>query len=260
MQGYEFIIHDELPHREDILAATYVLTLRGSQRKYMKQLRMFSPSLRTYVVVNDGYKKTQRALCKQAPVYDATFSYTVIFRHAQKHHPGQPILILEDDFFWANTDLPRAFHEIREFLLVSPHVDHYFLGALLLPSLRFVTRVGNHVRISGRALGAHAVISTPKGMNLANSAVADCKVEYPDPYFSEQHVSYRYQKQLCYQLFEDTPSQRTMPILGILCRILRLDKRAEPLWSCMYMLENWHAYFIIAAPFITLIIRSLCRT
>ena len=219
---------------------------------------MFSPSLRTYVVVNDGYKKTNRALCKQAPVHDVTFSYTVIFRHAQKHHPGEPILLLEDDFFWGNTDLPHALNDIREFLLASPHVDHYFLGTLLLPSLRFVTRTGNHVRISGRALGAHAVISTPKGMSRANRAILGCKVEYPDPFFSERHVSYRYEKQLCYQLFEDTPSLRTIPFVGILCNILQLDRRAEPLWSFTHILDNWHAHLVILMPFITLLVRKMC--
>ena len=249
--GYEFAPYVS-KNAHDILGATYVLTMRDSTRNYRKQLDRFTPALTNYVVKNDGYKNVDRPLCKQAPVYDAVYSYAQIFKHAAIHHPHVPILLLEDDFFWKSDadDLPSLLRDIRIFIDGHAGVDHYWLGCLPLPMLRIPQKVGDHVRIHGRALASHAVISTPKAMRFFIETMQHfpCKIEFADPFMSETRVCYRHKRQLCYQLFEDSPSQRMSwpKYLSAVTRALRLHKRPEPVWTCTYRLVEYHVQFLLA--------------
>ena len=243
MNGYTFK-NIKPKNAHDIIAATYVLTMYNSKRDFARQLDRFSPSLNTYIVINEGYKKNERPLCKQMPVYDVVFSYVQIFKHAQLYHKNKPILLLEDDFFWReNVDtLPEIIKDIMNFLNDAPSVDHYWLGCIPLPSLKFVKKKGNHVKINSRALASHSVISTPKGMaSFINTfETSPCEIEFPDPYMSENHTCYRYNEQLCYQLFEDSPSQQQSwpTYLPYISKALQLHKKAEPMWTFFYKLHD----------------------
>jgi len=241
----------------EIIEATYVLTMENSKRNFAKELDRFSPSMNTYIVIAESFKKNQRPLCKQAPVYDIVFSYVQIFKHAQLYHKNKPILLLEDDFFWGeNVDpLPEIIKDIMLFLNDTPSVDHYWLGCIPLPSLQLPQKIGKHVKIDSRTLASHSVISTTKGMAsfIKTFEERPCAIEFPDPYMSENHLCYRYHEQLCYQLFEQTQNQnQNWPkILQYVTKALHLDKRAEPCWTLFYVL---HDNFLISVGIIVVIV------
>ena len=255
--GYEFVeVLGENSY--DILGATYVLTMRTSKRKFMDELNRFSPSTKTYIVINDGYKNIDRPLCKQTPVRDVVYSYAQIFKHANIYHPNEAILLLEDDFYWKSNvcDLPALLQDIKIFVDGKSELDHYWLGCITLPMLKIPEKIGNHVRINGRALASHAVISTPKGMRFFIQTMDHfpCKIEFPDPFMSEQRICYRHHRQLCYQLFEDSPSQRESwpTYLSTVSRLLCLHERAEPVWTFSYKFVEYHVQLIVCILIFTL--------
>ena len=113
---------------------------------------------------------------------------------------------------------------------------------MLVPSFAPPEFSGDHFRVRpGCPLGAHAVISTPRGMETFARTCerAPSVIPWLELYMSRQ-VAYRYRRQLCYQLFEDTASRRLcLPRwTQALVRIFAVDKRAEPLWSFSYRLDE----------------------
>ena len=250
-KGYEFIKVHNLENAHDIISATYVLTMTKSTRCYMSQLNRFSPSIVNYIVKNDGYKNVKRILCKYKPVYDVVYSYATIFEHASVHHPGQPILLLEDDFFWKKdvSAFPSIFKDILSFIQDNKEIDHYWLGCIPLPYLTVPIRKGNHIKLNGRTLASHAVISTSKGMKsfVHTARTSPCTIEFPDPFMSENHICYRYISQLCYQLFEDSPSQHDSwpKYLPSIVKLLKLDKEPEPFWTFSYNLNRFSLHTLV---------------
>lgn len=226
------------------IGATYILTMPSSKRHFREEIKYFSPSSTNYIVMNQGYKTTSRELCKRDSLTDLCYIQREIMLHAQQHHPYENVCILEDDFEWLRDPetLRSSVVNINDFLNSDSgmHVDHYFLGCIVTPGWKY-EKHGMHVRISDRALGAHAVIHTPKGMSRYIETMADtCNCIHIDILLST-HISYRYAKQLAYQKFEYTENQKTawpwyarLPVY-----MLQLDKYYEPVWTMSYYLADY---------------------
>jgi hypothetical protein len=248
--------------------ATYVIHLKNNGRydTILKEIKDYKMTSITYILINDGYKKCEKMLPKQAPGYDLIDATMQIYSHANQMH-YKNILILEDDCIFnkeiqdtnVQNDLNTFFNNNSE----SPFI--YRLGCLPFFMLPFITHVPYSI-----GCGAHAyVISEPSRqyiITLQHSDIAEI-----DSFLNTIGHQYVYYKPLAYQLYPETENQKTWgydlntvtPVIGRIgancviqyCKVLGVDKTIEPGHSISYIFAK-----ILASILICLVLFGLYIT
>ena len=227
---------------DNSIDATYILHLEGNGRleSIRSQLLTYQPSQIVYILFNKGFKKCNKSEKINTTAIDLVDANAQIFKHAQKNHYNN-ILILEDDFtFSEKIKDPMHINNINNFILKHQHEKMiYLLGAL--PFLQIPYNANTNITYS---IGTHSVIYT-KSMReqmLKYQLTTDI-----DDYHNIYSRKYTYYTPLCYQLITDTENstnwgndfgylyKATVVFSTIqLCKYLKLDTQVEPGYTLFY--------------------------
>ena len=182
----------------------------------IKQVRTLCLSPRVYIVYNRGFRNCNKHMREQNTRADLNHANMHIARHALNHFSGQPILLLEDDFFWVGDieSTKKCLREIRTFLQQQGDlVDHYSLGSMSVPFMAYPSlHSTRHWRVHC-ACGAQAMIHTPSGLKRIVSR-AKYNVYDIDIMYSQKDRFYMYWRPLTMQVFTETENQKTWKANG----------------------------------------------
>lgn len=248
---YEFkeVCLDKNNYLNNSLSCTYVIHLKNNGRynSIIKQLNLFQPTSKLYILFNYGYKKCRKKNITSSNL-DLIDCYLTIFKHANNNNFGN-ILILEDDFIFSDSikDIDICAN-INSYINYNKNEYVYMLGCLPTMYMGF----GNHKKII-ISLGTHAVIYSALFVKNHNKDLT--KIDDWDSYL-RGYNKMMYYKPLCYQLFTDTENSNNWTpnlnttIIKFLIKKFNLDKDIKG-YETFYFFANISFYILILLIIIT---------
>ena len=236
---------------DNFVDATYIIHLVGNNRyeEFYKQIYEFSITKKTYIYMNQGFKKCKKKLPKQLPQFDITHSFLSIFKHAKDNNYDN-ILILEDDFVYhQNIKNKKNVKSIKKFIENNKEIPLiYYLGTL--PWLKFGSSDHKRILISS---GNHACIYNKLSRELIEEQGLDRIDDWDvNLNFKTSINRYCFHKPLCYQYFPITDNQNNwwnpLGVADMFKKILKfneLDKKLEPGYSNFYLYSEIGFFIII---------------
>jgi len=192
---------------DNFIDATYILTVTDSDRinNINKQLQYLIPTKDVFIVYNKGYKKCNKILSKQIPLYDIIDSNTNAFEHSLQFNN---ILILEDDFVFSERLKDKnIMNEIKIFFNNNQNkVFYYNLGSspvLFYPNINLFNNTYSGIYCPL----AHANIYNKKSRIEILKNINNINVHW-DVYLTMNYNNYFYKYPLIYQTFPETENKK----------------------------------------------------
>ena len=229
--------------------ATYILYLEGSNRydDINKQLEMFHPTNKVFIVHNNGFKKCDKQLIEYKPAIDLIDAYLYALNNA-KNNNYKNIIILEDDFmFDPKIKDSKDINIIKNFLNKNENKSvTYLLGCI--PYIQIPS--SNYSRVL-KGIGTHAVIYNKNSVNklLDNKE----KLYDWDKDVSKYTTKYMHNYPLCYQLITETENSKVYraELANNFYKTLVLDKSVK---SYMFFYNASKILFFIFAMSVSIAI------
>jgi hypothetical protein len=246
------VINNEKGMFDNYVDMAYILTLENSKRKnvYMNQIEKYKPHKTITIQYDKGFKLCKKQLQKQDSINDINDSYYHIFLNAlQKNYKN--IIIFEDDFFFDDTINQYIVDDIGNFIKNNPYhvynlgpIFHISIPNLISPChIKSYLSTAAHASIYSRDYAYHFIKIYEKGFTM------QCDLIWNDLSI----IKYSYYKQLCFQLFEQTPNRENWFLSKYLIQLhslLKLDKYHQPGYKLLNIVS-----FIISFHLIYLFLR-----
>jgi len=187
---------------EKSIDATYIIHLIGNGREesIQKQLSLCKPTRNTYILYNEGFRKSDKQLPVNDSIHDLIDAYLYIMRDSKKRGYSA-ILILEDDFiFDEKIGDKEVVHDIRSF--IDEKKDSSFIYSFGVIPYLMIPDTHKSCRVFAKT-GTHAAVYS----SSCCTTLLDTPQEYISDWdvFTNMHISnYCYSRPLCYQLFPET--------------------------------------------------------
>jgi uncharacterized membrane protein YhdT len=243
---------------DDSVDATYIIHLQGNDERYKnitKQLEIYHPTKKVFLLLNKGYKNCNKVLNEQTPKCDLIDAFYQVFNHANKHQYNN-ILILEDDFIFnekISDSKINGINDINEFIKNRTSLQQNFIYSLgTIPYLQIPLLNKHSVLLL--STGTHASIYSKKCietiLSLIQDSISDWDLHVNFGLFGKT-TRYLYHEPLCYQLFSETENFESWScifglkyILMWIFKMLNMNNQAEPGFSIFYNFSKI-LYFIL---------------
>jgi len=240
---------------DSFVDATYILTIIGSTRinNINKQLEYLKPTKNVFIVLNKGFKKCDKILSKQIPLYDIIDANTNAFEHSLQNNFNN-ILILEDDFIFSQKLYNKnIINDIKTFFYNNNNkIFYYNLGAFPLFFYPNINLYNNNYKGIISIL-AHANLYNKKSRIEILKNINNIYLHW-DVYLTLNYNNYFYKYPLIYQTFPETENKQhwlsennysffenfLKYIDDKRIKYLKLDKQPQPGFNIMYII-----FFII---------------
>ena len=236
---------------KSIINATYIIHLKNNGRydSIINQLKIFHPTETVHLVINDGYKTSNKNLKKQNSTYDLIHAFNFIFKDAFSRN-YKNILVLEDDFYFdIKIKSPIHINGVSKF--IETHNNEAFM--LLLGCIPFIRTPFEN---KGLSLGTHCAVYSQKYIEALiekYEEIDDWDI-YTNLYC--KYPRYIYDTPLCYQTFPYTENSQLWGknnvvfyifalLLKTIFKYVKLDCTESPGYLYFYFFSKFVCVFLI---------------